>query len=152
MNNGSLFIRLKGLLLHVAYTSPISCLHVADILPTRRRHLAYTSPSSCLHVGKMLSIHIRKNKNGTTGATERCNRLCVNGITVHEKGKMELLCHYSSCTEPILNLLHRDVICCRREAPCCRREAPCCRREAPCDISNAGNTIFPRWEFSPGGA
>ena len=144
MNNGSLFIRLKGLLLHVAYTSSTSCLHVVDILPTHRRHLAYTSARCCLQYAK--------TKNGATGATERCNRLCVNGITVHEKGKMELLCHYSSCTEPILNLLHRDVICCRREAPCCRREAPCCRREAPCDISNAGNTIFPRWEFSPGGA
>ena len=134
-------------------------LHVADILPTRRRHLAYTSPSSCLHVALILPTHRRhlaytlarcclqyaKTKNGATGATERCNRLCINEIKVHEKGKMELLCHYSSCTEPILNLLHRDVIC-------CRREAPCCRREAPCNISNAGNTIFSRWEFSPGGA
>ena len=40
-----------------------------------------------------------KKLNGTTRATEHCNHLYINVMTVHEIGKMALLCHYSSCTE-----------------------------------------------------
>ena len=52
------------------------------------------------NVSILLHYNIQKQKNGTTRATERCNYLCVKEITVHEVGKMALLYHYSSCTEP----------------------------------------------------
>ena len=46
----------------------------------------------------------KNKKNGATGATLASNNLKTNGFLVHERGKMELLWHYRSCTEHYLRL------------------------------------------------